>query len=72
MYEVGRKKWKQKHTEETIKCALSNYLKLVLVTTAWENIRRAFKKFGSISLKQSLAIRGKLWFNASNHKFDTN
>ena len=42
------------------KHALRNYLKLALFKAAWENIRKAFKKkIGSISLKQSLTVRGK-------------
>ena len=42
------------------KHALRNYLKLALFKAAWEHIRKAFKKkIGSISLKQSLTVRGK-------------
>ena len=45
---------------EAIKRALSNYLKLVLFKTAGGHKREAVKKFGSISLKQSLTVRGRL------------
>ena len=32
----------------------------------WMNEWGAFKNFRSISLKQSLTVRGKLWCNTSN------
>lgn len=48
---VGRThEMKIKNTEETIKRGLSNYFKLILFKTAWEHLRRAFKKFGSIKI----------------------